>query len=71
MHVLLVRTLTYLQHFLSCTNKDFNIIAITKSRITKSVSITNNLNIKNYSIEFTPTESSAGGTLLYITNHLS
>ena len=60
-----------LQHLLSCTNENFDIIAITETRITKNVSITNNLNIKNYSIEFTPNESSAGGTLLYIANHLS
>ena len=60
-----------LQHFLSCTNKNFDIIAVTETRITKNVSITNNVNIKNYSIEFNPTESSAGRTLLYTTNHLS
>ena len=60
-----------LQHLLCCANKNFDIIAITETRITKSVSITNNLNIKNYFIEFTPAESSAGGTLLYIANHLS
>ena len=29
------------------------------------------MNLNNYSFEFTPTESSAGGTLLYIANHLS
>ena len=42
-----------LQHLLSCTNKNFDIIARTETRITENVSITNNLNIKNYSIEFT------------------
>ena len=60
-----------LQHILSRTNKNFDIIAITETRITKNVSIAINLNIKNYSTEFTPAESSAGGTLLYIVNHLS
>ena len=59
-----------LQH-LSCTNKIFDIIAIIETRITENVSISNNQSIKNYSIEFTPTESSAGGTLLFIANHLS
>ena len=29
------------------------------------------MNLNNYSFEFTPTEISAGGTLLYIANHLS
>ena len=60
-----------LQHLLSWTNKNFDIIATTETRITKNISIANNLNIKNYSTEFIPTESSAGGTLLYIANHLS
>ena len=27
--------------------------------------------MNNFSFEFTPTESSAGGTLLYVANHLS
>ena len=60
-----------LQHLLSCTNKKYDIIAITETGITKNVSILNNLNIGNYSIEFTPTGSLAGRTLLYIANHLS
>ena len=29
------------------------------------------MNLNNYSFEFTPTETSAGGTLLYIANNLS
>ena len=29
------------------------------------------INIPNFSYDFTPTESTAGGTLLYITNHLA
>ena len=29
------------------------------------------MNLNNYSFEFTPTETSASGTLLYIANHLS
>ena len=29
------------------------------------------MNLNNYSFEFTPTETSAGGALLYIANHLS
>ena len=29
------------------------------------------MNLNNHSFEFTPTETSAGGTLLYIANHLS
>ena len=60
-----------LQHLLSSTKKVFDIIAVSETRITKQVSLLNNLNLNHYSFEFTPTETSAGGTLLYIANHLS
>ena len=60
-----------LQHLLSCTQKIFDMIAISETRIIKNTSLLNNLNLNNYSFEFTSTESSAGGTFLYITNHLS
>ena len=33
--------------------------------------ITTNINLPNYSIEYTPTESHAGGTLLYISNNIA
>ena len=56
---------------MSCTKTKFDIIAISETRITKQVSLLNNLNLNNYSFEFTPTETSAGDTLLYIANHLS
>ena len=58
-----------LQHLLTCTKK-IDIIA-SGTRITKQVSLLNSLNINNYSFKFTPTETSAGDTLLYIANHLS
>ena len=54
-----------------CTKTKFDIIAISETRITRQVSLLNNLNLNNYSFEFIPTETSAGGTLLYIANHLS
>ena len=53
-----------LQHLLNCTEKSFDIIAISETRITKQVSLSNNLNLNNYSFEFTPTETSAGVILL-------
>ena len=59
-----------LQHLLHCTKK-IETIAISETRITKQVSLLNNLYLNNYSFEFTPTETSTGGTLLYITYHLS
>ena len=60
-----------LQHLLSCTQTKFDIIAISETRITNQVFLSNNLNLNNYSFEFTPTETSAGGALLYIANHPS
>ena len=64
-----------LQHLLCCTKRKFDIIcrkfAISETRITRQVSLLNDLNLNNYSFEFTPTETSAGGTLFYIVNHLS
>ena len=59
------------QHLLSSTKNVFDIIAVSETRITKQVSLLNNLNLNHYSFEFTPTETSPGGTLLYIANHLS
>ena len=63
------KTFNDLQHLLSCNKTKFDIIAISETRITKQVSLSNNLNLNNYSFEFTPTETSAGVTLLYIANH--
>ena len=60
-----------LQHLLNCTNFFwYSETKISETKITKQVSLSNNLNL-NYCFEFTPTETSTGGTLLYIANHLS
>ena len=56
---------------LSLLNHNFDIIGITETRLKKGPSSPNNLNIENYSIEETLTESSAGGTRLYISNKLA
>ena len=45
------------QHLLNCTQKNFDIIAISETRITINISLLNNLNLNNYSFEFTPTET--------------
>ena len=37
----------------------------------KKTSLTSNISLNNYSFEFAPTESTAGGTFLYIANNLS
>ena len=60
-----------LQNILQSTNIHFDVIAITEARIMRNISVTQNIELSNYSFEHTPTESSAGGTLLYIANHLS
>ena len=60
-----------LDHLLKCTNKVFDIIPVTETRITKQAFLTTNINLRNYAIGFIPSESSAGGTLHYIASHLS
>ena len=60
-----------LQYLLSCTKNNFGITGVTETRITKQVSLLNNLNLNNYSCDFTPSETTADGSLLYIANHLS
>ena len=56
---------------LSELNVSFDILAIAESRIKEDSSSAINLQLNNYFIEHTPTESSAGGTLLYINKRLS
>ena len=60
-----------LKLLLSSFNLNFDIICITKRRITKSNLSTSNIHIAGYNIEQTLTESSAGGTLIYISQKLS
>ena len=60
-----------LEYLLKATNQTFDIIAIIESRILKDTNLSKNINIYNYSVEFAPTESHVGGTLLYINNKLS
>ena len=60
-----------LKLLLSSFNLNFDIICITESRITKSNLPTSNIHIPYYNIEQTPTESSVGGTLIYISQKLS
>ena len=60
-----------LQNLLQFTNINFDVIATTETRIPKYVSVTQNIELNNYSFEHISTESSTGGSLLYIANHLS
>ena len=45
-----------LDHLLKCTNKNFDIVAVSETRITKKASLTSNIHLQNYSFEFTPSE---------------
>ena len=59
-----------LKLFLNFFKCKFDIISISESRITKSNTLTTNIDIPGYNIEHTPTESKAGGCLLYISDKI-
>ena len=56
---------------LQSTNIHCDVIAMTETQISKNSSVTQNIELNNYSFEHTPTKTSARGTLLYVANHLS
>ena len=60
-----------LEYLLNSTSINFDVIAISERRIVKGKTPVSSLNLMNYSHEFCSTELSAGGTLVYICNHLS
>ena len=70
MNVLLIKLLMN-STSIEFTKNVFDIIAVSETRIIKQVSLLNNLNLNNYSFEFTSTKTSASGTLLYIAHYLS
>ena len=55
-----------LDHLLNCTNKIFDIIAVSETSITKQISVTTNINLKNYTIQFTPTDLQLGSCYVLI-----
>ena len=55
-----------LEYLLKTANMNFDIIAISETRITKNINKISNINLKNYAFEFTPAESSTTGTLIYV-----
>ena len=59
-----------LKLFLSFFKMKFDIISISESSITKSNTLTTNVHTGGYNIEHTPTESKAGGCLLYISDKI-
>ena len=60
-----------LKLFLSLIKTKFDIICISESRITKSNSLTTNINIPGYNFEHTPTEFKTSGSLMYISGKIS
>ena len=58
------KKLWYLNILLKCTNKTFNIIALTETRITAKTFSTYNINLNNYSYETTLRGSSTSSNLL-------
>ena len=65
----LSRNIDDLEHLIQSTKTDFDIIAVSESRIIKNKLPPIDISIPNYSYEFCPTEAIAGGTLIYIQNH--
>ena len=59
-----------LEIFLSLPSNKTDIICISESRLSQRNLVTTKLNILGYKIEHTPTEASAGGTLMYISEKL-
>ena len=60
-----------LLHVLQSTKIHFDVIAITETWIPINVSVIQNTELSNHYFEYDSTESSTGGTLMYVGNHLS
>ena len=53
------------------SKRKFSVIGITESRLNKDIAPSKDINLQNYNIQHTPTESNKGGSLLYISTDLS
>ena len=62
---------TDLETLLALLNFEFNIIAITETKILKNCQPTFDLTLQNYTLFQTPTESNSGGAILYISNNIN
>ena len=58
-------------YLVQSANVDFNIIAVSESRINKNKLPPINISIPNYFYEFCPEKANAGDTLIFTRNHLS
>lgn len=54
-----------LEQLSKSTNINYDNITISKTRIMISLEITKNIDIKNYNMKYTSTESTAGGTTIH------
>ena len=62
---------TDLDILLDSLRLEFDIIAISETRLQKGTAPVRNIDIPNYQYEHTPTEANKGGTLLYISDKLN
>jgi len=60
-----------LKILLNLSKHKFHIICLSESRLKKNSDPTVNIDIPGFTMEHTPTESSAGGTLIYISNNIN
>ena len=60
-----------LRTFINLANHKFDIICISEKRISAKHPQTTNIDLRDFNMEQIPTESSAGGTLIYISQNLS
>ena len=70
MLVFLNKNFEHIEYLLKSANINYNIIARSETTI-KNSEITKNIILKNYNLEYAPTESTADGTMLYIANQLA
>ena len=67
----LIKTFYDLEYLLKASNMNFDITVISETRINKYINKISNINLNNYVLELTCTESSAGETLICIANYLA
>ena len=60
-----------LRDFIGESEANFGVIGITESRLNKYMAPLNNINLQNYNIQHTSTESNKGGSFLYSSTDLS
>ena len=67
----LIKNFDDLECLINSTNINYSISAISETRVLRNLETTKNINAKNYHMEYTPIESTAEWTMLYIASHLA